>query len=203
MRWLLLAVIPIAAPSPAETLDRIAVTVGTHVITESALELELRITAFLDQTPVDRSPEAKRRAADRLVEQALILREAADSHLALPSEDDANALLRQVKLQFPSAPAYELALQRYGISEEELKAHLLAGLQALTFTDLRFRPAAQVSEEDLRAYYASLGETEGFEARRDEVEALLLRQRVWEALDAWLKETRAATRIQYREQVFR
>jgi hypothetical protein len=137
------------------------------------------------------------------VEQALILREAAESHLALPSEENANALLRQVKLQFASTAEYELSLQRYRVSEEELLAHLLAGLQALTFTDLRFRPAAQVSEEDLRAYYDSIGDAEAFDARREDIEALLLRQRVSEALDEWLREARAATRIQYREQVFR
>ena len=39
------------------------------------------------------------------------------------------------------------------ISEAELSDHLLAGLRMLRYTDLRFRPEVQISEEALRAYY--------------------------------------------------
>src|SRR5271154_646275 len=64
------------AASPAEIIDRIAVTVGKEVITESDVIRDLRISAMLDQKPVDLSGPEKRKAADRLVDQALILKEA-------------------------------------------------------------------------------------------------------------------------------
>ena len=67
----------------AEVLDRIAVTVGKQVITESEILRDLRVAAFIDGKPPDMSPAAKRKSADRLVEQILILQEAADSHIAL------------------------------------------------------------------------------------------------------------------------
>ena len=190
-----------AALTQAEPLDRIAVTVDTQVITESAVILDLRIGAFLDRAPVDLSGTAKRRAAERLVDQALVLREATDSHLALPTAQNAAALLNSVKEQF-GPQEFQASLKRYGIEEADLAAQLLAGLTGITFTDLRFRPAVQVSEEDLRAYFETLPDAGNFEDSRGRIEELLTRQRTTDALDAWLITARSTARIQFREQVF-
>ena len=65
----------------AETLDRIAVSVGQDVITESKVILDLRVAAFLEGKPLDLSTPARRKSAERLVDQLLILREAVDSHV--------------------------------------------------------------------------------------------------------------------------
>jgi len=186
----------------AEPLDRIAISIGTQVITESALLLDLRVSAFLERGPVDLSPAAKRRSAERLTEQVLILREATDSHLALPSSQSATVLLNQVKTDYGPPEQYRAALLRYGIEESDVAAQLLAGLIGITFTDLRFRPAVQIPEEDLRAYYAKLNGEVTFEASRSHIEDLLTRQRTTEALDQWLVTARAAAKVQFREQVF-
>ncbi len=191
-----------AALTQAEPLDRIAVTVGTQVITESAVVLDLRVGAFLDRGTVDLSPAAKRRAAERLVDQALILREATDSHLALPTEQNGIALLNSVKEQFGPPQEFQAALKRYGIEEADLAAQLLAGLTGITFTDLRFRPAVQIPEEELRAYFRTLPDAGDFEDSRDRIEELLTRERTTEALDQWLLTARSTARIQFREQVF-
>jgi hypothetical protein len=198
----------IASLAHAEPLDRIAVTVGTQVITESALILDLRVGAFLDRGPIDTSAAAKRRAAERLVDQSLILREATDSHLALPTSKEAVEVLNNIKAQFGPPQEFQSALQRYGIHEADVTAQLLAGLIGITFTDLRFRPAVQIPEEDLRAYYSKLvtqeqgSEVGSFEANRDRIEDLLTRQRTTEALDQWLVTARANARVEFRPQVF-
>ena len=57
------------------------------VITESQVILDLRVAAFLERKPVDLSGAAKRQSAERLVDQLLILREAVDSHVTLPSTE--------------------------------------------------------------------------------------------------------------------
>src|SRR4051794_37805596 len=62
-------------------IDRIAVSVGNQVITESELITDLRVTAFLDRSEVDLSSAAKRKSADRQVDQVLILKEASESRL--------------------------------------------------------------------------------------------------------------------------
>jgi hypothetical protein len=112
-----IAVLLAALAAQAEPLDRIAVTLGSQVITESALILDLRVSAFLDQAPVDVSPAAKRRSAERLADQFLILREATESHLALPTAANAIPLLTKIRAQFGPLREYQAALKRYEIQE--------------------------------------------------------------------------------------
>ena len=187
----------------AETLDRIAVTVGQEVITESRVTLDLRVAAFLDRKPVDLSSAAKRQSAERLVDQLLILREALDSHVTLPSVEATAGLIAP----YASESDYQASLERYGISERDLGAHLLAGLRTLTFTDLRFRPDVQISEQDLRSYYDKLPTSAAvpspsFEDSRDQIEKLLVEQRVLDDLDKWLAMARSAAGVRYYDKAF-
>ena len=198
------------APLPAETLDRIAVTVGKTVISESAILRDLRVSAFLDAKPIDLSPSAKRKAAARLVDQILILQEAADSHVTLSVDDDVNKALEQVKKQLGAPAEYQAELARYGIAEKDVVAQLADGFRTLRFSDLRFRPEVQITEQELRANYDQLAAglrsrnpqlVPSFESSRDELEQLLIQQRTADALDRWLAMTRAETQIIYRPEV--
>ena len=209
-RRLLIALL--IAVTHAEILDRIAVTVGKHVISEGDIFLDLRIAAFLDQKPVDMSGDQKRKTADRLIDQYLLLQEASTSRQALPTAADARQLLDQVKQQYATETEYRAALARYGITEEQLSEHLLNGIRALRFTDLRFRPEVQLTDEDLHEYYDSMAaqwrranpaQVPTFEASRDQIEKLLTDQRVTQALDRWLGTTRSETQILYKEPVFK
>jgi hypothetical protein len=214
LRWTpvaaLLALLPpiltSAGSVKAETLDRVAVSVGHEVITESEVILDLRVVAFLERKPVDLSGAAKRQSAERLVDQLLILREALDSHVTLPSTEATAGLIAP----YAAESDYRANLERYGISERDLGAHLLAGLRTLMFTDLRFRPDVQVSPEDVRSYYDKQTSQAGpaaapipsFEASREQIEKLLIEQGVDEALDQWLATARKAANIRYRDKAF-
>ncbi len=192
-------------------LDRIAVTVGKQVITEGEVVRDLRVAAFLDQKPVDLSGAEKRKAADRLVDQLLIQQEIAFSRIPLPAEEDAAHMLAQVRSQYGPDSEYQAALVRYHITEADVAEHLLTGVRALRFTDLRFRPEIDISEDDLRDFYNKLSE-EGrkrgdtniptFESSRDDVEKFVMGQRITQALDRWLGSQRTQTQILYRDQVF-
>jgi hypothetical protein len=192
-------------------LDRIAVTVGKQVITESDVLRDMRVSAFLDQKPLDLSGDNKRKAADRLVDQLLILQEAALSRFTLIEPGDEAKLLAPVKLQYGDDQTYRAALAHYGITEADLSKHLLAGLRAMRFTDLRFRPEVQLSADDFLDYYNTLvadwtrenrTPIPTFEASRDQVEKLLTDQRTAQALDRWLGNQRTDTQILYRDVVF-
>ena len=202
----------LAAAAAGETLDRIAVTVGTHVIPESEITLDLRISAFLDGVPADLSGVQKRKAADRLVDQYLVLTDAAATRLPLPSEADVQPLLASIQTRYATDAEYRAALQRAGITEAGLRAHLLAGLQMMRYTDLRFRGEVQVSEESLRDFYnnyaadlrpKNAAQIPDFASSRDQVEKLLTDQRVMQALDRWLGTARNETQILYRDGAFR
>lgn len=203
LRRAMLAALLCASFGVGQIYDRIAVTVGKRVITESAVILDLRVSAFLDRMPVNLTPEKKREAAERLVDQMLILRDATESHLTLPTTQNVAGILDQLKTQYGSQQEYEAALRQYRIQESDLTAQLVSGLVALTFTDLRFRPGIQVTDDELRAYYDTIQDAATFEAAREEIETLIARQRETDALDKWLLEVRANERVDFREQVFR
>jgi hypothetical protein len=209
---LILALTTALLTAHGEIIDRVAVTVGKQVITESEVIRDVRVAAFLDQKPVDLSGEMKRKAADRLVDQILILQDAAVARMALPSGDEVAQVLAQVKSQYPTEADYRATLARYRITEDELTGHLLAGLRSLRFTDLRFRPEVQLSEDDLHTGYDSLASgwrskspervLPTFEESRGQVLKLLTDQRTMEALDRWLGTVRNDTQILYRDAVF-
>ncbi len=142
---------PCPDTKPAQILDRIAVTVGDEVITEGQVLDEIRIVAFLNRGPLDFSPAARRRTAERLVDQALIRREMRISKFPEPSQADAEQILKELKeTRFHDDAAFRVAVEKYGISEKELLAHLRWELAALRFTEYRFHPVDQQMEAWLK-----------------------------------------------------
>ncbi len=160
-------------------LDRIAVTVGSEVITAGQVLDEIRIVAFLNREDPDFSPPARRRAAARLVDQALIRREMRISQFPVPQQSDAEKMLDELKRErFHTNAVFQEALENYGISEQHLLAHLRWELAALRFTDYRFRPIA------------AAGQGAKQPAGTDQ------------QMEAWLKQARASTRIRYFKEAF-
>ena len=192
-----------------EIIDRIAVVVGSSVITESEIVREIRLTAFLNGEPLDFSAASKRKTAERLVEQRLLQIENEASLYPPPPPDALDQTLKEVQSKFSDPARYSQELLRTGITEEELKSHLRRQLITLRFLDLRFRPGIQIGEEDISAYFdqrlapelkkAHPGEQFSVIDYREQVEQALIAERVDKASDAWLKEARERTRIEFRE----
>jgi len=112
-------------------------------------------------------------------------------------------LLTPIKARYASDQEYRAALAQAQISETELSAQLLAGLRMLRYTDLRFRPEVQLSEETLRAYYNKMNLPQTFEASLGDIEKLLTDQQTMQALDRWLEMARSEAAIVYREGAFK
>lgn len=189
-------------------LDRIAVVVGGDAITETEVLDEIRITSLLNHEPLDFGADARRRAAERLVDQQLIRRDMQAAGYPEPENSEAEKMLAELKRdEFAGPGAYKTALQKYGVTEEQLKAHLLWQLAALRFTDYRFRPNAPRPGEVLREHLEAraeerAAERSGTEPRTDgETEAVP--PQVDRQLDEWLKQARSRTRVRFREEVFR
>jgi hypothetical protein len=196
----------------AEVIDQIAVVVGNSVITESEILREIRLTAFLNGEPLDFSPASKRKTAERLVEQRLVANEISGSLYPLPTQAAAQDMLKQIKDRFPNPAAYQQELLRVGVSEEELKAHLARQLATLSFLDFRFRPGIQIAEDEMRKYFDERLEPDLKKAQpegtfslndyRSQVQEGLIGERIDTASDAWMKQVRNRTRIEFRPQVF-
>ena len=196
-------------------LDRIAVVVGTQVITESQLDLGIRLAALADGNPLDFSAATKRKEAERQVEQKLILKELEFSRFPRPSITEVLPRLRAViqRRFHASEDEYRAALQKYGVSQEDFEKYLLWQITLLRFIDFRFRPGIQVSEAEIEEYFKTLvlplarqsnpGKPVLLEDYHDRIERVLRGQRETTQLNAWLKEAKARTRIEYREEVLR
>jgi len=208
MKQAVAALCLVVSVAGAEIIDRMAVSVGNRVITESELKREIRLTAFLNAETPDFSPEAKHKAAERLIEQKLVRKELEFTRYPTPDASEAEPLVNEIKKKRSQNQAeFERELQKCGITEADLTAHLLWQLTLLRFLEIRFRPEIQISEEEIRGYFEthmqSADRGASLEEYRDKIEQTLRGQRVDKYMDAWLKEARTRTPIKYQKEVFK
>ncbi len=212
IRALILAAL-LAQPGAAEILDRIAVTLDNRVIAESDLIREIRLSAFLNDARPDFSGASKRAAAERLVERELMRHEMEFSGYPAAGADEARAALEKWRQEhFATAAAYQQALIKAKIVEPDVSRYFLEQLTALRFIDYRFRPGVQVLPAELRDYYeksflpqsraAGVTHDPPFEEVAERIEKILTEEKVDRMLDAWMKDARSHTRIDFRAAVF-
>ncbi len=200
--------------APAEIIERIAVSVGNRVITETDLNREIRVAAFLDGVKPDFSPAGKRATAERMVEQALIRRELETSRYPVPSAAEVAPVLEAFqKERFPDAAEYQRTLADYGIADGDVKDLLLWQRTLLLFIEVRFQSGVQVTGQDIQDYFdkvvkpaaeaAHPGQPIGLEDYRDRIEHTIAGQRADREMNTWLKEARNHTEIVFHDEVFR
>jgi hypothetical protein len=214
-RGLSILLLACAALGRAEIIDRVAVSVGNRVITQSDLVREIRVTAFLNGTEPDLGGAGKRKTAARMVDQRLVRRELELSRYPEPAPAEAEPAFEKLKAERFSGreEALRAALAGYGISEQDLKDELLWQLTFLRFVDVRFRPGVQLSTAEIRDYFdrvvrpaaeaAQPGRRVTLAQFRDQIEQTLTGQRVDRELNAWLEEARRRTPVEYREEALR
>jgi len=146
------------------------------------------MAAFLNQSAPDVGPEARRAAAERLVDQQLIRNEMRIGAYPQPTGAEIDDMLGNLqKEHFGGDEArYRAALTKYGISEDQLRRHIAWQLATIRFTDLRFSPAV-----------AGIPDGNGQSANRAAPGADVDQQ-----MESWLKQTRAATKVQFKPGAF-
>ena len=209
----LILLLPAILPAQGVIIDRIAVSVGNQVVTTSDVEREIRVAAFLNGTTPDLTPAARRAAAAQLVEQTLVRRDLETSRYPTPSPSEVNPIFdQQMKIRFPELGALSAALQAAGLTEQDVKAELLWQRVLLSFLDVRFRPAVQVSDAEVQDYFdktvkpaaeaAHPGQPVSLDDYRDQIETALTGQKEDQELDRWLADAKKRTAIVYHEEVF-
>lgn len=179
---LLVFLLTLAALASADTVDRLAVIVGNTVITESEVLREVRLTEFLNEQPLDLASAQRKAAAERLVDQTLIRNEMELSRYPLPASSEAEAMLQKIRdARFKTDAEYGAALARYGITGDELLQHLHWQLAAMRFTEVRFQ--------------TRIPQTDAQSADRAD-------SAVDDQMDAWLKDARANTKVQFKKEAF-
>lgn len=198
-----------AAVGFASVVDRIAVTVGNQVITETEILHEIALTAFLNGEKPAFTVENKRKAADQLVEQKLVRKEMDMGRYPEATDEQAKELLAKTAKNVGGEKELQRQLAEDGLTQDDLEKHLLWQLTLVRFIDLRFRPAIQVSAQDVQEYFRTEvlpkqkpGQTVRLAEVRDQILQTLSAQRADQQLDEWLKHAKATTRIDYKKGVF-
>jgi hypothetical protein len=169
-----MAVLLLTLPAAAVLVDRIAIAAGNRVITDSEIDLRIRLTAFQNAEKPAFTLAARKKAAQLLIDQKLVEREMDVGHYPRLSAEARKQLLANfAKDYFKNDPAaMHRTLLEYGLTEDDLEADLARESDVLTFLSLRFRPAVS------------------------ETNAKLANQRADADMDAWLGDQRKRTKIE-------
>jgi hypothetical protein len=203
-----MAAMLMAVPAAAVIVDRVAATVGIKVITDSEIDLRIRLTAFQNDERPDFSPGARRQAVERLIDQRLVEREMDVGHYPRLEAARGEPLLDDyVTSNYKGdREAFGRALAGYQLTAEDVEDDLLRQTDLLTFLSLRFRPAVQVTDDDIRKYFnekvlprLAKAQQDSLNEMHAQIEQQLTTERADRELDLWLQDQRKRTKIEYEE----
>jgi hypothetical protein len=208
----ILLIVLSAALGGAVTIDRIAVVVGKKVVKTSDIERDLRLTEFLNSEPLNLNTDARKKAAERLIDQQIIRAEIATSGYSRATDEQAERLLRQIQRDRfgNSEPRLRAELGRFALTEEDLRQQLLWQLTVLGFIQQRFQSGVSVADQDVQTYYnqhaAELKrehpQNSSFEAVAPQIRTLLQEDAVTKEFEGWLSRARQRTQIEYKQGAF-
>jgi hypothetical protein len=209
LRMLLLSLTLAALSAKAVIVDGIAITVGNKVITKSQIEQRIRLTAFLNGTKPEITPDAKRETARQLIEQRLVEREMDLGRYPRRGSDATQPLLRAlIENTFGgSDAALDARAAEDGVTRTEIGADLAWQADLLSFLNIRFRPAVQVTDDDIQKYFdqnfaSALSPDQRASALselRSRIEEQLTVEGADRELDTWLRDQRRSTKITWLE----
>lgn len=197
-----------AASASSAIIDRIAIVVSNSIVKDSDINRDLRVTAFLNDQPLDLGLQARKASANRLIDQIFIRKEIEIGDYPVTSWQEASRQLDSlVQKEFKSEAALQNRLGRYQITAPDLVSHFLWQLTVLRFIDVRFKPAVLVTDADVEKYY----QQHTGELRRDhpgkaslsdfrgEITDTLTAERVNKLFFTWLDDQRKQNKIKYYE----
>jgi hypothetical protein len=191
-------VLILVIPLRAEIVDRIAMSAGNRVITQSEIDREIRVTAFQDGVPPEFSPTHRRTIAEKMVDQKLIQHELETSRYPLPTAAELAPAIEEFKrTHFPDEAAYRKALTDAGVTEQELLVVLLWERTLLRFIELRFESGVLLSDQEV-AEYAKQKNLSSTDAEKE-----LISARADQQLEQWLRDARKRTPVIVHEEAFR
>jgi peptidyl-prolyl cis-trans isomerase SurA len=212
-RWSLALCFAGIGLADATIVDRVAVIVDKRVIKLSDIQRDLRVTEFLNREPLKIDADAKRKSAERLIDQMVIAEDMTRGGYRRPPESEADATLKQLEHDRfgGSAAGMRAELERYGLNVAELREQLLWQLTVLRFIDERFRPGVQIADDQVRSYYdqhvAALKRQYPSDYHFETLEAKIHESLEGEAVnknfEQWLDEARKQAHIEYRPEAFK
>jgi hypothetical protein len=193
---------PIQVPAgdpDRQPIDGVAARIEDDILTES----EVRELAAFQQL-VGGQSKPRDELIRELADQWIVRGEADAGKYPQPSQDDIDRAYEQLVAQFSSPEEFEKRHEAVGLSEMAVRRMLAQQLYLARFLDYRFRPAAQVDDKDIEAYYNDEFVPQ-LKARReavppiDEVEDTIREVLIQRDIDTlakqWMDDTRSRLKI--------
>ncbi len=202
---LFLAFLPAAR---AEVIDRIVATVNGHIILQSDWDEALGYEALLNgRRPGQFSDDERRAVLDRLIDQELLGEQMKSALFQHASVAEAAARVAEARKQYPEATTgegWQAVLDRFGLTEKDLVAHVQQQIDLMRLVDARLRPSVQIDNQTIEAYYREkfvpqLKQGGGAEVPLADVSGkireLLTQEKVSELLVSWLQTLRSEGKV--------
>lgn len=204
--WIVFLVLACSAVDLTATeVDRLLVAVNGTAITEGDLYIARKLNPLVFS--IDEKDTASREdAISRLIDLELIRQELRHFSMDAENENSLDAKVKEWRDRLTEAGITPGDVERLGIRESELNSYLRLRISILEFVDFRFGPFAVVSDAEIEAYYQETFRPQlrdsGLEIPplaqvSDRIESILKEDKINEALDQWLLDTRDNARIEY------
>jgi len=202
---LLLAVFPVggrltaASGQKGKVIDGIAARVEGDIITES----EVRELASFQQL-VEGKAGSRQDVLGELIDQWIVRAEAANAKYPEPQDADVESDLTRLRKQFLSTEAYEARLAELGLTDGAVRRLIRQELYLTQFLRYKFRPAVQVDQKQIEAYYQRelLPELKkhgegppALEGVEDKIQDVLVEREINRLAARWLDETKSRLQI--------
>ena len=199
----------IALPSRAgDVLDRIVATVNNHIILQSEWQDAVRYEAFVSGRALDQVNFTDRKAAlDHLIDQELLREQMRSSGFPHASGEEVQNNIQEIRKRYATAESeaqWQAALQRYGLTESELKKRVTLQVDLMGLVDARLRPNVIIDSKSIESYYnqellpqlrRSGAEQVPLAEVTPKIKELLTQQKMNQMLVAWLQDLRSGSRI--------
>jgi hypothetical protein len=190
---------PATPGAAAQTIDGIAARIEDDILTESEVR---ELGAF--QQLVDGHSKTRAELIRELAAQWIVRGDANTAKFPRPSRADVDRSYAELVKQFKSPEEFQARCAAAGLTEAAVRRMLDEQLYLSRFIDFRFRPAAQVSDEEVEKYYreefASQLKARGepvpsLEDVSDTIREVLIQRAISERSSKWLDETRNHLKI--------
>lgn len=180
-------------------VDGVAARIEDDVITES----EIRELGAFEQL-VDGKAKSRAEVIRLLADQWLIRTEAATARNAQPSAADVDRAVAEFAKQFPSQEVFQQRSAEAGLTPAAIRRLISQQLYLSRFIDYRFRPAAQVTDQQVEDYYntefvpqlkARNAAVPALDDVDDTIREILILRAIQGRADKWLADTRDRVKL--------
>jgi hypothetical protein len=183
----------------SQAVDGIAARIEDDIITESEVS---ELASF--QKLVDGHSKPRAELINELADQWIVRGEADEAKYPQPSQESVDAAYAQLQQQFSSPTDFKQHCAEAGIGEIAIRRMLTQQLYLAHFLDYRFRPAAQVDQQQVESFYEkelvpqlkSKGQpVPRLEDVQGTIREVLIQRAITERSTQWLDQTRANLKI--------